>query len=447
MLLLRSYVLLPLILVIGPTQAQRIMGRLLPPLRAEHVVLYGTRGADHPAIDMAAVDANGRFAFPNLTRPAGFYQLGVNDSDRVDIVLDPVEDVVELEFQDSPLQRHIKVVQSSENQRMWAYKGYSRSTQAELGLIQDQRAVASPMDTGLLRSLDRQQARVMLRLPQLLDSLTAMAPEGVFAKAVQLDRALDAVTGEPPASIRQVFNFADPRTLRSSSYAKAMMLLLQGTDFSQPMALNRSCDSLLAAAAMDTACWSYAREHLLEIFSTYGPDDVAQYLVDRYVVGPDSRTPPSMAVLRIAADQLRMVNGAPAPDIDLVAPEGPDTTRLADLLPQHAFTVLFFYSSTCDHCHAQIPGLRQLVADVDPKKLQVVGIALDADLQEFRTSMVVQGINWPCFSELNGWGAKAAKAYNVKATPTLIVLDRQSKIRAKPTDHLELKAFLNANDR
>jgi len=49
---------------------------------------------------------------------------------------------------------------------------------------------------------------------------------------------------------------------------------------------------------------------------------------------------------------------------------------------------------------------------------------------------------WPCYTMVKGWGDPAAKAFNVKATPSLFVIDRAGRIVAKPMDHEELRAFL-----
>ena len=51
-------------------------------------------------------------------------------------------------------------------------------------------------------------------------------------------------------------------------------------------------------------------------------------------------------------------------------------------------------------------------------------------------------VNWPCYTMVMGWGDPAAKAFNVKATPSMFVIDRAGRIVAKPMDHEELRAFL-----
>jgi len=421
--------------------AQQIFGTVDRSVVARSIVLYGTRGATHYAMDSVAINNRGRFSFPLQKYPAGFYQLGVHDTDRVDIILDPNEPEVELIFSGIPLQRNLKIAASPENQRMWAYKGISRVEYEKLNAIVEERKNASPIDTALLNSLDRREDMVQAGLDRALDSLVHLAPGGQFAFAVNIDRALDAAQSLGPDEIKKVFNFSSPRLIRSSSYSKAIMLVLQRTTVEDEYSLQHACDSLLLAADRDTACWNYTRAYLIELFATYGPDDLAQYLVDEYVVGAGAMNPPDEALMQLAAAQLRLVKGAPAPDVELAIPGDPDTLHLADVWPKYDLTTVFFYSSTCDHCHHQMPGLRQLVLDY-PAKLHVVGIALDHDTIEFPKTLLEFGVIWPCYTMVKGWGDPAAKAFNVKATPSLFVIDRAGRIVAKPMDHEELRAFL-----
>ena len=422
--------------------AQQIFGTVDRSVTAKTIVLYGTRGASHYAMDSVAISSKGRFAFFLQKFPPGFYQLGVNDTDRVDIILDPNEPEVELILSGVPLQRNLKVAASAENQRMWAYKGISRVGYEKLNAISEERKSASPIDTALLDLLNRRQNKVQAELDKSLDSLIRLVPSGQFAFAVNIDRALDAVESSGPDEIKRVFNFSSPRLLRSSSYSKAIMLVLQRTPVEDEYSMQHACDSLLMAADRDTACWNYTRAYLIELFATYGPDDLAQYLVDEYVVGAGAMNLPNAALLELAAAQLRLVKGAPAPDVELARPGEPDTLHLSGIWPDHDLTTLFFYSSTCDHCHHQMPGLRQLVLDYDPAKFHLIGIALDHDTLEFPKTLLEFRVNWPCYTMVKSWGDPAAKAFNVKATPSFFVIDRAGRIVAKPMDHEELRAFL-----
>ncbi len=436
------FVLLASLVLQGAASAQYVQGSFEQPFPAQAVTLYGSVGSEHPALDSARIGPDGRFRFAQKQSAAGFYQIGINGTDRVDIILDPREELVDLAFHGTPLQRNVTVVSSSENERLWTYKLLSRAAQERASLIQSQRAEASPLDTGLLRRLSAEEILLRSDLEQVLDSLANIEPNGQFAYGVNMDLRLEAAAQLGPDAILRTFNFSEPRALRSSAYVKAAMTYLQRVPYDDEFAFHRASDTLLHRASSDPTCWSFMRRYLVELFTTYGPDEVAQYLVDRYVVGDASLQPPEPDLLSMAAAQLRLTNGAPAPEMILVDPGRTDTLLLSKVLPKAEYTGLFFYSSTCDHCHAQMPGLRELVASMPPPYFQLIGIALDATEEEFRTTLSEESINWPCYTELKGWGAQGAKDFNVKATPSLFLLDRAGHIIGKPMDHEELQQIL-----
>ncbi len=438
---IRSVGLLAASLLAGGLAAQQLIGRFTTAGHPLQVVLLDTKGAEHARIDSVPV-RNGAFSFVGRWWPMGFYQLAVNDTDRVDIILDPREDRVELEFAGFPLQEHISIPRSDANRTLWEYKWISRANQQQVREIKAQRAEALPTDHQLLLRLDSAERAVMADKELKLDALLSRSPDSYFAKVVRADRALMAAipTGWP--TIAKSFGWADPGLLRSSIYSKAVMAALQNAPQDRSDAFERASDSLLVWTQGDSAAWGFMRSLLVRLFSQYGPDHVAQYVVDTYVSGPGSRMPAGPEVLEAAADLLRVTVGAQAPDVLLPDPLAGDTLKLSEALARNSFTCLFFYSSTCDHCHAQMPGLRELYTEKRGRGFGMLGIALDGDTTEFSGTLAVERINWPSFSELRGWGSPAAKAFVVKSTPSLFLIDRSGIIRAKPMDHHELRSLL-----
>lgn len=429
-------------LVVGILGAQQIVGRFSMTPFPEQVVLFDTKGAEHARVDSVPV-RDGAFAFPKRDRPMGFYQLAVNDSDRVDIILDPREARVELEFTGHPLQEHISIPRSDENRTLWEYKWISRANQQRIREIKAQREAASPVDHDLLLRLDSAERAAMDDKEARLDALLEKRPDSFFAKVVHADRALMAAVPAGWPGIAKAFAWNDPGLLRSSIYSKAVMAALQNAPQDRPDAFERASDSLLMWTRSDSDCWAYTRSLLVRLFAQYGPDNVAQYVVDTYVTGPGSLMPAGPEVMEAAADLLKVTIGARAPMVRLPDPLTGDTLELADALGRNAYTCLFFYSSTCDHCHAQMPGLRELYAERKGRGFELLGIALDGDTTEFAGTIATERINWPSYSELRGWGSPAAKAFVVKSTPSLFLIDRNGIIRAKPMDHQELRLLLS----
>lgn len=406
-----------------------------------NIRLYRTSGTAHIELDSAIIDASGNFRFPTRPYPIGYYRIGFAD-DQVDLILGEDNDELVLRFAGRPLQSGIAVSGSVTNQRLWEYKFASREMQQRVLEIGQQRAALDPHDQIGLERLAEQEAAAKERLLTTLERLVAQAPESYFTKVVRTDERVLKAIQDGPVAVRSAMDWSDPSLTRSSVYPRAIMALLQSATPATSETLQAASDSLLHWASNDSTCWCFARRNLVEIFSTYGPPDVVQHLVDRYVAGPMALFAPDAALLGLVAEQLQVAVGAVGADLDLPIPGEARTDRLYDLLRRKQVTALFFYSSTCDHCHAEMPGLNSVYAAFRDRGFGLIGIALDDNIDDFHRNILEQELNFPCYSELNAWGSVAAKAYAVKATPTLIVLDTQGRIVQKPYDHQALNEFL-----
>lgn len=434
--------LLLLIAVLGAS-AQRVQGTIAAPgTDGRWIVLHATRGSQHVPLDSAHIGADGRFVFARPANATGFYQLAVHDSDRVDIILDPREPVVDVSFSGLPLQQHILVNTSDENKRLWEYKLVSREAQAIEASVAQEKLGLQPTDMAKLSELDSIAARARRMREGHLARLLQGAPDSYFARVVRVDQAVEAAQGQAPMAVVKVFDFASGPLLRTSVYDKAVITFLRNLNAVSEEQFVAASDTLMRLAGPDRACRAYMLDHLIELFSTYGPDLALQHVIDRYVapVGSSVDIDPT---LRARVDELLKVSvGATAPDI--VLNDHGREFLLSTRAAKHRYTVLFFYSSTCDHCHAQMPVLKQDHAAFHDQGVEIIGIALDADSAEFKASMAENEIPWACYSEFNGWGSKAGKAFLVKATPTFFLLDDRLRIEAKPYDATELGTELRA---
>lgn len=442
--MLRSFTVLFLVCMCAwGVRAQQLRGRMdFPGSAGGYVVLFATRGEQHVPLDSVRIGRNGAFAFPAPFRSTGFYELAVHDSDRVDIILDPREPLVDVEFAGLPLQRHITVRTSDENKRLWEYKLVSRETQAVEATVAAEKRKLQPDDLHQLRALDSTLARAQRMRAGHLDRLLRAAPGSYFAQVVSADKALDNVREMGPMAVADVFDFGSPALLHASVYDKAVMTFLRNVNAVTEEQFVVACDSLMQRAGKDPECKGYMLDHLIGLFATYGPDMAVQHLVDRYVV-PSGSSANVAPELRAKVEELMKLSvGAIAPDIVLPSAAGP--MPLAPVLARNKYTALFFYSSTCDHCHAQMPGLKEDYDAYHGKGFEVIGIALDADSTEFGASIRDNAIPWPCYSEFNGWGSQAAKAYQVRSTPTFFLIDAQRRIVAKPYNADDLGRQLHA---
>ena len=432
--------LLLLVLVGTAAGAQWLQGTIAAPgAFGSTIRLLGTRGTEHPVLDSTVIGPEGGFAFDRPLGMPGFGQLALNDTDRVDLILSPAEPAVLLSFPDLPLQEHIRILASEENRRLWEHKLMSRRSQALQLEVQADRATTHPDSLGQLALLDSLEERAIALREAHLMRMIDEDPESYFAHVVRSTRAMEAAVRQGPDAVARAFDFGDPSLLRSASYAKAIVGYLQSLRAVSEDQFVSASDTLLALAAADTACHRYMLESLIEIYAQYGPDRALQHVVDRYASVPDVHLAPRIRDLVSA--QLSVAVGRTGPDLVLPVPGG-DTLVLSEVAARNRYTLLFYYSSTCDHCHAQMPGIAWSWRDHHAAGFEVVGIALDSDTAEFFTTIRERALPWSSTSELMGWGSPAAKAYAVRATPSFVLLDSRLRIVSKPMDAVDLEGQL-----
>ena len=404
------------------------------------VLLSASHGSGTRSLDSTTLNSDGSFVFRRREFPTGFYHISINDTDRVDIILGQEEKEVELLFDGTPLQRHITVRRSDENKHLWEYKLVSKESQAIQAAVAAERQGLRVNDTRRSLELDSIAARAISLREAHLQGIISGFPNSYFAKVVKADRDVDQAQMLGPQALLKVFDFSDAALMRSAVYDKAVMTYLRNIRASSEVQFVSASDSLLVYAGRDPECRTYMLDHLIDLFSTYGPEAPLQHLIDRYVVSEEGMAALDPTLHTKVADILRVGIGATAPEVDLPSTEG--SLALRDIVAKNRYTVLFFYSSTCDHCHAEMPTLKEVYATFHPKGIDVVGIALDPDSAEFQRTIDRIGLPWNSYSEFNGWGSKAAKAFRVRATPWFYVLDPRMRIVAKPVDAVALGIWL-----
>ena len=132
-------------------------------------------------------------------------------------------------------------------------------------------------------------------------------------------------------------------------------------------------------------------------------------------------------------------------------------TTIGAVLPDYSFTsnvsntkakklsgvkadkkVVLFWSSTCSHCLKELPIISENYQKLKKKNIEVIAFALDSDSKSYKET--IASLPWINDTELKGWQSSYTETYNVRATPTYFVLDKNGKIIEKPTN---FSAFLS----
>jgi len=171
-----------------------------------------------------------------------------------------------------------------------------------------------------------------------------------------------------------------------------------------------------------------------------GLESSANFIADKYLLPLAEKAQDKALVLELKKFKSISI-GTIAPDFSLEKTLNDPTTKtkLSALNTANDYVVVF-WSSGCSHCLEEIPKLREFVKTLKKGKLQVIAIGLEDTPVNWRRLVV----SYPEFIHVLGlgkWTNKLGELYNVNATPTYFVLDKDKKIIAKPDDISELRDY------
>lgn len=173
-------------------------------------------------------------------------------------------------------------------------------------------------------------------------------------------------------------------------------------------------------------------------------DDCFIYVVEKYYLNNradwinDSTRNSYLQKLSLLS---RNVIGAQAPDFELKNLQDVNVA-LNTIYPKHQYTLLMFWSPTCNHCTDELPKLDSAVASLK-RDIQVVGIDAHHEGAEWKKWIADHKLlaNWIHLNDPDKRSGYVSD-YSVYTTPVLYLLDRKGKIIGKRITHDNLKEML-----
>ena len=135
-------------------------------------------------------------------------------------------------------------------------------------------------------------------------------------------------------------------------------------------------------------------------------------------------------------------SGAKAPDFTLNDLEG-NTVTMSTV--KGKIKIIDFWASWCGPCRLNNPALKEIYADFHDKGLEIIGVSLDDEKEDWAFAVEKDGLGWINVSSLKGWDCEVARLYNVKGIPALYVLDENNNIIATGLRDEQLRVFLQEN--
>jgi len=169
--------------------------------------------------------------------------------------------------------------------------------------------------------------------------------------------------------------------------------------------------------------------------------EVAIYIGDEHLI-PLAKQLNDKTLIEKVKTYKRIAFGQVAPDFTWVKDN--KTHKLSEQEDAENF-IIIFWSSTCSHCLKEMPKLKSFVKSHEEGKFRVIAIGLEDE----RASWANETSFYPEFTHILGlgkWDNEIGNAYDVSATPTFFVLNKDKRIIGKPYGVKELKEFYTTEE-
>ena len=236
----------------------------------------------------------------------------------------------------------------------------------------------------------------------------------------------------------------DPELLYAPVYNRKIieyLMLYRSQDYSfseQEDAFIEAVDMIMANVSGDPDLRTFAVEYLLDGFQSFGMERVETYIVDTYVDETCTTDAVELAQQRVEGYR-KMEEGQIAEDI-LIRSADQKMVRLSEV--DADYTLVLFWATYCEHCTQMMPDLREWYLNDRPDNVEVFAVSIDTSRTDWELFLQVVEMPWINTHEPMGWEGKSAADYNIYATPTMILLDRERRIIARPYTLRELRRTL-----
>jgi thiol-disulfide isomerase/thioredoxin len=177
----------------------------------------------------------------------------------------------------------------------------------------------------------------------------------------------------------------------------------------------------------------------VKYYEKVGKNEVMVHLTEHYILPAVGENNAAIKTIKEKDAVLKKIMvGQPAPEI-AISSSG-DLQKLSDIKAR--YTLLLFWESDCPHCQKLTAELLEFYHENKSKDFEVVAMALDTSQVNWLNYIVANNFDWLNYALPKGWESDAVKAYNIIATPSMFLLDKDKKIIAKPSTVSELKAFI-----
>jgi thiol-disulfide isomerase/thioredoxin len=404
-------------------------------------------------IDSVTSKGNGGLPF-NLSpqRKTGIYRLSFDRNKWIDFINDG-EDVA-IATDTNAIVDGINVIQSESNRLYYSFLKLNKQYKTKSELLQLVLA-RYPHDDPYYRTTQTTVTQLQKEYSGFVRSASTANPTSFVARYIRSSHLPMVNFNEPfdkqlnylKAHALDNVDFSDDGLIYSDLFTnKTIEYLTYYRNPQLPKELLEkefmvAVDTILNKAKVNQVVYKHITEYLIDGFKKFSFEQCISYILDNYVIKDDlCLDEGSGSTIHRMIDQKKYLPvGAAAPDITL-----PDTSgNPVSLMTMAAEKILVvFYSTSCPHCQTMIPRLSEIAKGRKGSELKVLAISLDGSRAEWLSFIRSNSLTWTNVNEVRGWQGRSTMNYFVYATPTMILVNKERKVIAKPLTIEELQKHL-----
>ncbi len=203
------------------------------------------------------------------------------------------------------------------------------------------------------------------------------------------------------------------------------------------LAFKYAVDQIIPKTQDNPEMYAFVIDYLVRGFERYQLEEVIIHIAKNYPTPEqqcENEERKSEALARLEKYESMQI-GQTAPNIELSNVNG-ENVNVSETAKENILIV--FWASWCPHCKTLIPKIQDWYTTEKQETWQVYTISIDTEKKELESFLNLKNIHLETLCNYKGWDTQAAIDYNIYATPTMIVLDRNLNIVSKPTNMMDL---------
>jgi len=439
----------------------------------EKIYLTSIYGHHQHVVDSAAINQEGAFQFQFIEKhPIGMYRIILGQTPKAKFESGaPQSFIIIFNNENTELSTNFNYPSDSmqlmvgvENKMYYEFLKKKKQYNQKLGLL-EQMLRFYPSSDNFYAEIKKQYNSVQNELTKYAVALIQKYPNTFFTKVVRAEQYpfLDASLTDEMRFKELKNNFFKPSDFQDkmllysnvlSDKILAYINLYRNSEYTEQQQTDefiQAANTLLTIAkAGDSKVYNYTLDYVIEGFNEIKQDAVLAYISDNFMLTNSCGIEDEKLkqILQKTADYKRTSIGANAPEIifkasglGLITTEKQQANKLSDI--RSDYTLVIFWASWCPHCTGEIPKIKKVIEEFQNKhpdeNLVPVFISIDKEEKPWKdyieNNKLSEFIN---LCEFKGWNGEIGKSYDLNATPSMFLLDKNKKIIAKPINAEQL---------